>query len=315
MHSNAISRLDPFRFGIMIDIRQMRYFVAVAESRHFGRAADRLNVTQPPLSRQIAALERDLGVRLLERHSRQACLTHAGVRFLADCRSVLIAFDQACRNARLIDSGQIGELSVGFMMHAAYSSVPPLTRQFMAANPDVQLRLRETLPSALIEGIVNGEFDVAISFRSGPVRGLESRVIHRDRLCLAVPADHPLATTAEISAEVLFDEPLIASLPEVTPTLRVAIEDYFARAGKVPIFRLETQLQQTIVSLVAEGIGVGLVPSSLRRLNVAGVSFVEFANAPVVEQVLIWRAANLNPALPRFLAATDLAFNEEGRLD
>src|SRR5215470_1325213 len=104
----------------MIDIRQLRYFVAVAETLHFGRAAERLHVTQPPLSRQIALLEKELGVRLIERHSRRARLTHAGERFLADGRAALVAFDRACRNARLAQAGELGEISIGFTMHAAY---------------------------------------------------------------------------------------------------------------------------------------------------------------------------------------------------
>src|ERR1700730_10755984 len=126
----------------MIDIRQMRYFVVLAETLHFGHAAERLHLSQPPLSRQIAALEKELGVRLLERHSRRATLTPAGQRFLEDSRAVLASFDQACRNARLTDRGELGELSIGFMMHAAYTVLPSLTQRYMAAHPHVRVTLR-----------------------------------------------------------------------------------------------------------------------------------------------------------------------------
>ncbi|MDE1147358.1 MAG: LysR family transcriptional regulator [Azospirillaceae bacterium] len=289
----------------MIDIRQLRYFVAVAETLHFSRAAERLHVTQPPLSRQVAALEKELGVQLLERHSRRARLTHAGERFLADAKAVLVAFDQACRNAQLSQQGELGDLRIGFMMHAAYSSVPALTRRFMAAKPNVQLHLREVIPATLLDDILDGTFDAGITFNPGPVRGLVMRVIHREPMCLAVPADHRLAGVAPISAEMLVGEPLIAAPMSVTPTLRRSIADYFARVGATPVIRLETQLQQTIVSLVAEGIGVALVPRSLEKLGMGGVRFRDLADPPMVEHILAWREDNLNPALPHFLAVAE----------
>ena len=128
----------------MIDLRQMRYFVALAETLHFARAAERLHISQPPLTRQIAALERQLGVRLLERNSRRAKLTHAGQRFLEDARLAVAAFDQACRNARLAERGELGTLRIGFMMHAAHTVLPRLARRFMTEHPEVHVELRET---------------------------------------------------------------------------------------------------------------------------------------------------------------------------
>ena len=301
MHSNAIFRFDPYRFGIMIDIRQMRYFVVLADTLHFGRAAERLHLTQPPLSRQIAALEKELGVKLLVRHSRHAELTAAGARFLEDSRAVLAAFDQACRNARLADSGELGELTVGFMMHAAYGVVPPLTRRFTADCPGVRLHLRELVPSLLLADVLAGKLDAGITFNQNPVRGLAMKVVHRERLCLAVPAGHRLAAAARVSAAQLAGEPLIAAPADVVPTLRKSIEDYFRQAGAEPTVLLQTQLQQTIVSLVAEGVGIALVPESLEKLGMGGVVFRGLEGAPVVEHVIAWRPGNLNPALGRFL--------------
>ena len=300
MQSNAVRLFYSFRNGIMIDIRQLRYFVAVAETLHFGRAAERLHVTQPPLSRQIAALEAELGVRLIERHSRQARLTHAGTRFLADSKAVLVSFDQACRNAKAAAAGELGELTVGFMMHAAYGSLPAVTRRFMEAHPHVQLHLRETMPVAIVEDVLRGALDAGITLNPGPVRGLATMVIDREPLCLAVPAAHPLATAGPIAAGMLRETPLIATPIEVAPSLREAITRYLGE----PTILLETQLQQTIVSLVAEGIGVALVPRSLGRLGISGVTFRPLVDPPIVEQVLAWRPANLNPALPLFLGVT-----------
>ncbi len=285
----------------MIDLRQLRYFITLAETLHFGRAAAQLHVTQPPLSRQIAALEKELGVRLIDRHSRRAQLTPAGEQFLIDARAVLAGLDQARRNARAAGSGAIGQLTIGFMMHAAYGSLPVLTRKFMAAHPGVQLHLRETLPSDLLAGVIDGQFDAAIGFSPGTLRGIGNAVLHREALCLAVPADHPLAGKDMIYPADLLDEPLVVSPEAITPALRQAIAAFLARAGGEPVIRLETQLQQTIVSLVAETIGVALVPQSLQRLGMAGVRFLPLDDAPVIEQVLIWRLGASNPALPHLL--------------
>jgi DNA-binding transcriptional LysR family regulator len=289
----------------MIDIRQMRYFVVLAETLHFGRAAERLHLSQPPLSRQIAALEKELGVRLLERHSRQAALTRAGQRFLEDARAVLAAFDQACRNARLADRGELGELSIGFMMHAAYTVLPNLARRYIAAYPQVHLRLREVIPSSLTDAVLSGGFDAGIMFYPGPVAGLETRPIHRESLCLAVHPSHWIAARAVVCARDLDGEPLIAAPAEVAPTLREAIVAYCRSGGFVPTVRLETQLQQTIVSLVAENLGVALVPESMRKLGIADVVFRDLEAAPVIEHIIAWRPGNLNPALWPFLAAAE----------
>lgn len=281
----------------------MRYFIAVAETRHFGRAAVQLSVTQPPLSRQIAALEKDLGVRLFERHSRQVLLTPAGERFLADARGVVAAFDEACRNARLADAGELGALTVGFMMHAAYGSVPPLARRFMALHPGVQLHLRETLPSQILEAVGHGDLDAGITFAQSIARGLAAEPIYREPLVLVVPESHRLAQgRGEVDGAELEGEGLVAVPEAVVPSLRQAIDRYCERSGHKPLIRLETQLQQTIVSLVAEGIGVALVPRSLERLGMGGVLFRALVDPPQVEQMLVWRNANRNPVLPHFLA-------------
>jgi DNA-binding transcriptional LysR family regulator len=285
----------------VIDIRQMRYFVAVAETLHFGRAAERLHISQPPLSRQVATLEKELGVRLFERQSRRATLTPAGRRFLEDARAVLMSFDQACRNARMAERGELGELSVGFMMHAAYTILPGLTRRFMAAHPGVHVELREAIPGILANAVLTGRFDAAILFDPGPVRGLETQAIYRERLSLALHASHRLAAHTTIAAAQLNGEPLIAAPVEVAPRLRRAIVDYCRSGGAEPTFRLEVELQQTIVSLVAENLGIALVPQSMAKLGIANLLFRDIEDAPVIEHVMVWRPGNINPALKLFL--------------
>lgn len=287
----------------MIDIRQFRYFVALAETLHFGRAAERLNVTQPPLSRQIAALEQELGVRLIDRGARHAVLTEAGRQLLGDARAAIAAFDQACRNAQAVGRGELGALSIGFMMHAAYTVLPAIVRRYVDAYPRIELTLKEIVPGALVGELLAGRFDAGLLFSPGEVRGLATRPIFREALCLAVPAAHRLAGRERVAAGEVEGEPLIASPAEATPSLRDAILAYCRAAGFEPRILLEAQLQSTLVNLVGEALGVAFAPASMRKLAVAGVSFVDLDAAPVIEHVVAWRPGNLNPALEPFLTA------------
>ncbi|CAG4924287.1 unnamed protein product [Acidocella sp. C78] len=293
----------------MPDLRQLRAFVTLAETLHFGRAAARLHLSQPPLSRQIMALEAALGVRLVERHSRQVSLTPAGQRFLADAREVLARFERACRDARRAGAGEIGELALGFMMHAAQTIVPSLARRFMDAFPAASLRLREVMPNALVDELSDGRLDLGIMFPPPPVRGLVFRQVYREHLCIVLSNAHPLALDSAqppardpvVRRADLAGQPLILAPAETAPALRGAIETYCREGGFAPTIRVETQLQMTIVSLAAEGLGIGIVPASMRRLNPAGVCFRALEDAPAVDHVLAWRQDNDNPVLRRFL--------------
>ncbi len=254
------------------------------------------------MSRQIAALEASLGVRLLERHTRQTQLTDAGRQFLEDAKTTLAAFDRACRNARLAERGELGELKIGFMMHAAFTIVPGLTRRFLATWPEVKIQLVESIPGTLPDEILRGRFDAGILFHPGEVKGLEFKAIHSEKLCLALPVGHPLTDAATITPDRVVEEGLIATPPEVAPTLREAVLSWFRARALTPKIRLETQLQQTIVSLVAEGIGVALVPESMAKLGVAHVVFRPIEAAPTIEHGIAWPLGHRNPSLPLFLA-------------
>ncbi len=281
----------------MIDVRQLRYFVAVAETLHFGQAARRLNVTQPPLSRQVAALERDLGVRLLQRSARTAALTPAGHQFLTDARAVLAALDQACRNAQRAERGEVGQLTIGFMMVAAYYLVPRLTRAYAAAYPDVRLTLVEVVPDALPDALAAGKVDAGILFPDAPAPGQRALLAHREPLCAAIPGDHPLCAKTELEAADFASERFIMVTRAASPHLRDAVTHYCHAAGFAPDVYLEVQLQQTIVNLVAEGLGIALVPRSIQEMQTPRVAYRPLRAAPLVDQVIAWRENNPNPAL------------------
>src|SRR6201991_2460582 len=187
-------------------LNQLRYFCEVAELRHFGRAAERLHMSQPPLSRQIAALERDLGTVLLERTPKGVTLTAAGERLLADAKDVLLRAEQAKRNAIAVGQGEAGRLTVGFTMCAAYSVVPELVRNFKKAFPRVELHLREMMPSMLKRDLGEGAIDAAISFPDDEARAFVTRSLTREPLDLVLPEKHPLARAKSVAVERLAEE-------------------------------------------------------------------------------------------------------------
>jgi DNA-binding transcriptional LysR family regulator len=285
-----------------MDTRQMRYFVALAETLHFGQAAARMNMTQPPFSRQIANLERELGVRLVERNSRHVALTQAGERFLADSRAVLAQFDNACRDAQLVASGQKGELRLGFMMNAAHRVVPRIVSAYAHLWPDVRIVLVETTPADIERKLLYGELDAAITFAGRNFPQLKRVPIFTDHLCLIVPPSHRLAERALVGPQDLAEENLIAAPAAVAAPLRVAIGDYFEAAGIVPRFRFEPQLQHTIMRLVAADLGVALVPASICDDRMPDLVTCLLIDAPTLDVVLLVPRDTINPVVASLVA-------------
>ncbi|MFM0249398.1 LysR family transcriptional regulator [Paraburkholderia sediminicola] len=285
----------------MIDIKPLRYFVTLAETRHFGRAAARLNLSQPPLSRQLAALEASLGVRLLERSPRSVTLTAAGERFYVDAKAILASVEQAVSNAQAAAHGDAGKLAIGFTMCAAYNVVPGYARAFGAAFPAVALNLREVVSNDLAAQVLAGQIDAAIMFPGVPDKGIVTRTILSEPLCVALSRSHPRARARRLRIAQLAGEPFVLASEEVAPTLRATILEHCRSGGFEPDIRFEVQLQQTVLSLVDEGVGVALVPASMRKMQLAGVVFRPLVDAPLIEQVLAWSPANRNPCLARFL--------------
>ncbi|WP_345815724.1 LysR family transcriptional regulator [Paraburkholderia sp. PREW-6R] len=285
----------------MIDIKPLRYFVTLAEMRHFGRAAARLNLSQPPLSRQLAALEASVGVRLIERSPRSVTLTAAGERFYSDAKAILAALEQAVGNAQAAAHGDAGKLSIGFTMCSAYNVVPGYAKAFGAAYPEVALHLREVVSNDLAAQVLAGHIDAAIMFPTTPDKGIATRTILREPLCVALSRSHPRARARRLNIAQLAGEPFVLASEEVAPTLRATIIEHCRSGGFEPDIRFEVQLQQTVLSLVDEGVGVALVPASMRKAQLAGVVFRPLVEAPLIEQVLAWSPANRNPCLERFL--------------
>ena len=288
----------------MFHLKHLHNFIVVAETEHVGRAAERLHLTQPPLSRQMALLEEDLGVSLFVRHPKGVSLTSAGQQFYDDAKRILNHVEQARHNARQVAAGKQGKLSIGFMMHAAYNIVPSLAKAFMSSNPLVSLKLQEVIPSELATTIQQGQLDGAITLKTPLPNGVNSVHLCSEKLCLAIPKGHELESRTSITADMLAACGLITVPMDVAPELRRAIDGYCNQAGFQPRIVLETQLQQTIISLVAEDLGIALVPVPVQKLMHENVVFKSITNSPSVDYVFIWRDDNLNPALPAFLKTT-----------
>ena len=282
-------------------LNQLRYFCELADAGHFGRAAVRLHMSQPPLSRQIAALEQDLGTSLFVRSPKGVALTPAGRQFLLDATEILQRVAQAKRNAVATGRGEAGSFSMGFTMCAAYSVVPDLTQRYKRTFPGVDLRVRELLPNGLENGLRDGVIDVAISFPIGEGSRFEARPLIREPLDLILPEQHRLAKSRKINVEDLAQERFLIVPRDQVPSLHDSIIQRCRAAGFDPIIGLEVYLQQTIVNFVAQGLGIAFVPASMRRSQIKGAVFKKVAEPPMIEQLLYWSPANKNPCLGGFL--------------
>ncbi|MDQ2585038.1 LysR family transcriptional regulator [Saccharothrix yanglingensis] len=287
-------------------LEQLRGFVAVADELHFGRAAARLKMTQPPLSRQIQKLERAVGAQLLVRDNRRVTLTAAGRVFLAQARRLLVLADAAPEQARRVSSGSSGLIRVGFTAASAYGVLGTLLNRLSAELPDLDVDLVEMVTREQVAGLLDEEVDLGLARPPFDHATFGSRLLHREALLIAAPTGHrllgagPLVTAADVASE-----PVVMH----SPTKARYFHDLVV--GAVPIARGNTvhAVSQvlTMLWLVAAGRGVAFVPESAARLSIEGVGFVRLATAvpEPVELHLLWLRASANPALWRVLGALE----------
>lgn len=271
-----------------MELRHLRYFVAVAEERHFGRAAERVGIAQPPLSRQIQALEAELGARLFDRSGRKVELTPAGETLLEHTRRLFVAVELAKRETLRAHQGQRGRIAIGYPSSLAYSGLPELLRTFRAKLPDVEVTLSEMSPQAQIDALKEGQLDVGFVRAPFDDPALASLLVRREPLVVAMPADHPLASRKRIALGLLANEPFV-SFPR---SRGQAFFDQLMRlchdAGFVPRIVQEAQ-QLDIVSLVSAGFGVALVPSSVRHVRRTGVVYRSILGSPKSDLRITWK--------------------------
>ena len=256
-----------------MDLRQLRYFVAVAEERHFGRAAQRLHMSQPPLSMQIKALERELGVGLLERTSRRVALTDAGRVFLERAKAILGAVEEAREVARGVEQGLQGRLEVGFISSASLSLLPPSIRLFRERFGGVELELKELTSAQQIDALYEGGIRVGLVRLPLRAPGIRFEPVLEERLVVALPSGHVLENLDRVPLETIADLPLIFFTRQLIPGFHAQIVELFQRVGAFPKVAQHAVHLQTIVGLVASGVGIAILPSSAERVSREGVVY------------------------------------------
>lgn len=285
----------------MLDVKPLRYFITLAETQNFHRAAERLHLSQPSLSRHIAALERAVGARLVDRTTRQLALTPAGEGFYAEAKEILAALNRAQTRARETAQGIGGTLRIGFTMYSVHTVVPRYVQLIRSSLPLVALELEETVSDELPDKVMAGDVDIAVLLESTPRAGMLTAAALTEPLCVALSRGHPKARARAIGIADLKDDPFVMTSSSAGGKLNAVIMDFCRRHGFEPQVSFQVRLQQTMLSLVNDASYVALVPNSMRQLKMDGIVFKTLLDAPAVSLEIAWNANNDNPCLKRFL--------------
>lgn len=286
-----------------MELRHLKYFMAVAEELHFGRAARRLHVSQPPLSRQVRQLEEELGVELFERNSRRVELTAAGWYYMAEVNKAMAVLDEAGRTVRSVAAGEEGALKVGFVGPASLSRFPEVVREFRRRFPNIRLTIRAMSTYHQLDLMNRGRLDAGFSRLFGhDTHGLNAKLFLREPYALAVPEGHRLHGRTGVSLSDLHGEDMIFYPRHYQPKLHDAIIAAFERAGVTPDIVQEANTEQSTLALVAAGMGVALVPASSANGCLRGVGIVSLEQGlPPWEVSIVWPEHGHGPVMERLL--------------
>lgn len=285
-----------------MELRHLRYFLAVAEELHFGRAAQRLCIAQPPLSQQIQQLERELGFALFLRANRQVRLTEAGETFLEETRVLFAGLEKAIHAGRRIARGEVGWLSIGFVGTATYALLPAVLPVFRERYPGVELALRELVSARQLQALRDRRIHVGFTRPALHEEDIASETVAREPLMAALPEAHPLASSESLPMRELAEEPFVLFPAHPKPSYADFLTSVCEQAGFLPQVVQEAAEMHTAISLVVAGIGITLVPASARNLRRPGVVYRPLRDpAPVTELSLAWRRDDSSPVLHAFL--------------
>jgi DNA-binding transcriptional LysR family regulator len=286
-----------------VELRHLRYFVAVAEERHFGRAAARLHIAQPPLSQQIRRLEAELGEPLLYRTTRSVELSPAGEVLLDRGREILAEVDAAIEDARRAARGEYGRLAIGFTGSCTYTMLPALAAALRRELPGVVLELRgELLTPAQVGRLLDGTLDLGLLRPPVRERDLCTEVLRSETLLAVLPETHPLAEADAVPLEQLQHEPFVTYPSHFRSVVHDAVEDACAAHGFKPLAAHEVAETATLVSFVAAGLGVSLVPASVCKMTVEGAVYRPLEHDTTrVELAVAWRRDDHRPILTHAL--------------
>ena len=287
-----------------MELRQLRYFVAIAEEGGFSRAALRLHVSQPPLSTQIRSLEAELGVQLLARTNRGVSLTSGGRVFYEEVRAVLARLDGARARTVQAERGDVGLLSVGFVSIADYGVLPPALKSFRTRLPLVEVQLHELTTDAQIRELRAGRLDLGFGLAPVEEPDLTFDSILREELVLAAPADHPQLAGTIIDLKHLARESFIVPPRDIAPGLYDLTISRCRSAGFAPRIVQNARQMQTVIGLVSCGMGLALVPSSVRNLKRTGVRYLRLKGRPArIELGILRQRGSVNALGDQFVAA------------
>jgi DNA-binding transcriptional LysR family regulator len=294
VHSGTVS---------MFDLNQLRCFVTVAEELHFGRAAARLNMTQPPLSRQIQVLEHIVDAPLLERTSRSVRLTPAGRSFLPEARRILKLAESASQVARRIALGKTGSLKIGFTAAAAYGYLPELIAACRARLSDVDFSLKEMVSGDQLEALASGQIDAGLLRPPIARPELATRRVVAEPLLAAIPKKHPLASAEAVSIKDFDGQPFVMYSPYESRYFHDLLVAQFTRADVLPRYVQRLSQIHSILAMVRAGLGVSIVPAAAASLKIADVRLrpLKLRTPTPVELFLVWRREYENPLLPSLI--------------
>jgi DNA-binding transcriptional LysR family regulator len=294
---------------VNIELRHLRYFAAVAEELHFGRAAQRLHLAQPPLSQQIRKLEEIVGYPLFTRTSRSVKLTGAGEVFLERARRTLRNVEEDLAEARSLGRGEAGFLRVGFIGSAMLTSLPAMLGEYRRAYPSVQLQLHEAHTAQVMQGVASGQWDVGILRDGGPREGLHVTTLFSEPFLAVVPSTHPLALRRNISAASLKDEPFVFFTPSAGTRAYEKPVSLCEKHGFRPRVVQEAPQWLTLLRLVGAGLGVTIAPACARQVATRGVVCLRLRGADVSSDIeLAYRSGDTRPIVKAFTSIATATF-------
>lgn len=291
-----------------MEFRHLRYFLALAEELHFGRAAQRLAITQPPLSLNIQQLEASVGAQLFTRNSRGVQLTAAGAAFVPAARALLEQAGQAAREAREVAQGLVGSLQIGFAGTVLYRGLPQMLKGFADEHPKLRLTLRELSSSDQLIGLMHERLDVGFVHTTRVPSGFSQILVSSQAFVACLPLSHALARRKRLALGMLQGETFAMIARAVSPDYHDRILGLCADAGFSPEVRYELRHWLSVVSLVAQGLGVALVPAALQQANLPGAVFVPLdADTAPYETHCLWKTDRDQAALGAFLTVVRAA--------
>ena len=285
-----------------MELRHLRYFLAVAEELNFSRAAKKLHIAQPPLSQQIQQLEAEIGTQLFTRTNHRVQLTSAGSVFLPEVRAILARVEQAVEAAKRANRGEVGQISIGFVASAMYEVLPSIIRQFRMKYADVELTLMELSSTEQCQALAEKRIDLGFLRLPTPKEGIIYDQVYSEALVVALPESHKLASRDQLPLRELNNEGFILYPSEPESNFGSYVINSCAEAGFVPNIIQRTDEVQTAVGLVGAGVGIAVVPASTQCICREGVVYRQLIEPmPTIDLTLGYRADDHSPILMNFI--------------